>query len=469
MKKSKIIKFIPLLSLALFLASCNGGAATTTTTSTPTPSTGPSVTSSSSEEPITEEHDYVKDLKFDLNSARKKKEVTVKQFIDGDTTHFNIDSSEISDGVLKARYIAINTPESTGKIEPWGKKASKFTKSKLSAATSIYVESDTATWDADSTGSRYVVWVWYKTADDAEYKNLNLEILQNGLALASNTGGNSYGDICMKALNQAKALKYNLYSDEQDPDFYYGNAKPVSLTELRMNIDEYENTKVAFTANVVGDYNNGVYLEEYSPELDMYVGMYAYYGASAPGYGLEILKTGNRIMCVGLPQYYEAGKSWQVSGLAFANPFIPATDDVTTLVEENHPAAYQEVTIEKFNSKVLYVYEEEKADGTIVEHEDEYDFAMLALNSSISMKNLKVKRIYTTDNGGNSDGAMTLTCEVDGQEITVRTAVLYDANGNKITSDRFEGKTINVKGFVNTYNDKYQIQVISLDGITILN
>ena len=79
MKKSKIIKFIPLLSLALFLASCNGGAATTTTTSTPTPSTGPSVTSSSSEEPITEEHDYVKDLKFDLNSARKKKEVTVSQ------------------------------------------------------------------------------------------------------------------------------------------------------------------------------------------------------------------------------------------------------------------------------------------------------------------------------------------------------------------------------------------------------
>ena len=68
-------------------------------------------------------------------------------FIDGDTTHFYINQSgnynNISktpgiDGVLKARYLGVNTPESTGKIEEWGKKASKFTQEKLATATSIY-------------------------------------------------------------------------------------------------------------------------------------------------------------------------------------------------------------------------------------------------------------------------------------------------------------------------------------------
>ena len=42
-----------------------------------------------------------------------------------------VDLNFLENGVLKARYIAINTPESTGSIEPWGKKAANFTKTKL--------------------------------------------------------------------------------------------------------------------------------------------------------------------------------------------------------------------------------------------------------------------------------------------------------------------------------------------------
>ena len=66
--------------------------------------------------------DYVATLKFNPNSGRAYTEATVKTFVDGDTTHFNVPSSIASGGVLKARYLGINTPESTGQIEPWGKK-----------------------------------------------------------------------------------------------------------------------------------------------------------------------------------------------------------------------------------------------------------------------------------------------------------------------------------------------------------
>ena len=130
--------------------------------------------------------DLAASVKLDMNSATAKQEVTVKQFVDGDTTHFFVPSSVMPGGVLKGRYLAVNTPESTGKIEEYGKKASSFTKEKLSSAVSIIIESDTATWDADSTGDRYLVWVWYKPSEDAEYRNLNIEILQPACHLLDN-------------------------------------------------------------------------------------------------------------------------------------------------------------------------------------------------------------------------------------------------------------------------------------------
>ena len=60
--------------------------------------------------------DYATSVKLDMNSDTLKQEVTVKTFIDGDTTHFHVPTSLMDTGVIKVRYLAINTPESTGKI-----------------------------------------------------------------------------------------------------------------------------------------------------------------------------------------------------------------------------------------------------------------------------------------------------------------------------------------------------------------
>ena len=156
-----LCSLIAVIMLAVCLAGCSGN----------------------SEEP--KNKDFASSVKLDESSNTKKVTVTVKNFVDGDTTHFNVpDSLGMPANTLKARYLAVNTPESTGKIEEYGKKASEFTKSKLSSAVSIVVESDDDSWNLDSTGSRYMVWIWYKTAEDTEYRNLNIEILQNGLAIA---------------------------------------------------------------------------------------------------------------------------------------------------------------------------------------------------------------------------------------------------------------------------------------------
>ncbi len=413
------------------------------------------------EQPPVQAVDYVSDLKLNMNSDTAKQEVTVKIFVDGDTTHFNAPTSIVSDGVFKARYLAINTPESTGKIEEWGKKAAAFTKEKLSSATSIIVESDTPNWDADSTGGRYLVWVWYKSAADADYRNLNLEILQNGLCIASSTANNRYGDTCMAALTQAKAQKLNVYSGQKDPDFYYGDAQEISLVELRTNIEEYNNKKVAFEGVITLNDSNSVYVEEYDPDTDMYFGMSVYYGYSLTGGGLAILSVGNRVRIVGTVQYYEAGGTYQVSGLQYREM---KPDDPSNIkkISEGHAPAYVNTDPADFAAG--------KIDVKLEAGTKTFDYAFIAMSTSVAMENLTVTKIYTTNNPESaSNGAMTITCSVNGVTITVRTAVLKDENGNLITEDAYKGKTINIRGIVDFFDGRYQIKVLSYKDITIVN
>ena len=410
--------------------------------------------------------DYVSELKLDMTSTTLKQEATVKAYIDGDTTHFYVPKSVSSSGVLKARYLAINTPESTGRIEEYGKAAAAFTKAKLKDAQSIIIESDDGKWNVDSTGGRYLVWVWYRTSADSEYRNLNIEILQEGLAIGSNAGQNRYGEIALDAIAQAKAEKLNVHSGKRDPDFYYGEAQQITLAELRTNIESYENVKVAFEGTVARCYNDGVYVESYDDETGTYNGIYIYYGqdmADLGSKGQSIIRTiGNHVKVVGTVTYYETGGSYQVSGLKL-KVRDPENPDNLVLISSGNEIPYTVLTADAFTSKV---------ERTVIDDGEEvlreFDYAELLLATSVSMNNLFVESVYTTTNEeSSSKGAMTLTCKVDGKTVDVRTDVLKDASGNVITAEYFDGKTIDVRGIVDRYDGSYQIKVFTLDDITV--
>ena len=403
--------------------------------------------------------DYASQVQLNMSSNSAKVEATVKTYVDGDTTHFYVSSDLVEGGVLKARYLAINTPESTGKIEEYGKKASNFTKEKLSKATSIIIESDTDVWDIDSTGSRNLVWVWYKTADTEEYRNLNIEILQNGLALANSAANNRYGSYCTAAIAQAKEQKLNIYSGQKDPDFYYGEAVELTLKELRTNIDQYNGMKVAFNGIVTKDHSNSVYVESYDEETGIYYGISIYYGFNLSGPGLAAISVGNEARIVGTVQYYEAGGTYQVAGLSYRQ-MKPNDPNNVQKLSEGHEPAFVATTADTFVNGVVDVETEESVQS--------FPYAALAMNSSIFMEGLKVNSVHTTTNEDSSSyGAMTLNCEADGIPVTIRTVVLTDEAGNLITEDAYIGKTIDVKGIIDYFDGEYQIKVFSAKDIAV--
>ena len=453
-------RLLTLLLVLCLTVGCMAGCGGDTAEKDSSADTQPASTAAQTGEASGESVDYAGTVQLDMNSETAKEEVTVKLFIDGDTTHFYVPSSIMPGGVMKGRYLAINTPESTGKIEEYGKKAANFTKEKLSTATSIIIESDTPTWDADSTGDRYLVWVWYKPEGSETYRNLNIEILQNGLAIASNSANNRYGDICMKAIDQAKREKLNAQSGQKDPDFYYGEAVELTLKELRSNIESYTGLKVAFNGVVTVSDTNSVYVESYDAETDMYYGIYVYYGYNLNGDGLAILEVGNEVRIVGSLQYYEAGGTYQISDLNYRT-MKPNDPGNIQKIGEGKEGAFPLTTADTFLNGQVTITDDEG-------NSKEAPYAAMALNSTISMQGLRVVDSYTTSKEDSaSKGAFTLTCQVDGKTVSVRTTVLHDANGDLVKAETYEGKTINVRGIVDYYNGGYQIKVFSVDDIEI--
>lgn len=397
--------------------------------------------------------DYAGQLKLDMQSETVKTEVSVKTFIDGDTTHFLVPTEISPDGVLRARYLAVNTPESTGKIEEYGKRASDFTKEKLSAASSILIESDSETWNLDSTGARHLVWVWYLPEGETDYRCLNLELLQNGLCIANSTANNRYGSTCMAALNQAKAEKLNLYSGNPDPDFYYGDAIELTLRELRTNLASYNGKKVAFQGVATSNLDQVVSVEAFDAETGLLFGMPVYYGYGLSGAGLEILTVGNEVRIVGTLQYYEAADTWQVSGLNY-RMMKPNDPGNIQKLSDGHLPAYAPITAMDFALGSVAL---ETEDG-----KKTFSRAELAIATSVAMDNLLVAQIAEEQDG------WTLLCTQNDVAISVKTPLLYE-NGTPISAERCTGKTLRVEGIIQARDDAYQIRVLSPEHITIID
>lgn len=399
--------------------------------------------------------DYVAQLHLNMSSISAKTTATVKTHVDGDTVHFYVPESVSPDGVVKTRFLALNAPETTGKIEEYGLKASNFTRDKLANAVSIILESDSDKWELDSTGGRVLVWVWYQPEEGAEYRNLNLELLQNGLVKAYSTANNQYGSICSNALEQARQQKLNLYSGEPDPDFYYGDAIELTLKELRCHPEAYLNKKVAFNGIVTVNHSNSVYVEDLDEDSGIVFGISVYYGYGLSGKGLTILTPGNEVRIVGTVQYYEAGDQYQVSDLTY-RMMKPKDPSNIQMLSEGHKPSYTLTTLETLLHDTITLLDAEGAELT-------FPYWEVAQASSIEVQNLLVQSVQTltSSDTGESTGLLLTCADAAGETILVRTELMADA-------DALTGKTLaSIRGYVEKWDGVPEIRAYTADAVVV--
>ena len=137
--------------------------------------------------------------------AYEKEQVTLSKCVDGDTAWFIRDGEKI-----KTRFIAIDTPESTNKIEAYGKEASDFTCDLLTNSSFIEIEYEEDSVKTDKY-DRHLVWVFV----DGEL--LQEKVIENGLAeVAYLYGDYKYTDVLEDAEEIAKKKKLGIWNNTQD-------------------------------------------------------------------------------------------------------------------------------------------------------------------------------------------------------------------------------------------------------------
>lgn len=301
----------------------------------------------------------------------------VASFTDGDTTLFNLDKPDSAlGGTVNIRYYSIDTPESTGGVEKWGKSASLFVKKQLESATEIVLEATQTPAEKDSYGTRYLGYVWYKTADYSEFKCLNLEIVENGYSenKGINTSAYPYYDYFKKANDFARSVKLRLYSELEDP--LYSTA-PVDITVKEFNDnplafynEETESgSKVRFIAYLksLTVSNSGTHTfvaEQYDETTGETHSINVYTGYnSSPASSMEL---GHLYQIVGNVQKHEG--VYQISGLVYSD-FYARVDNTHVKQSKYYWTFDSSVKFTSNNSVTLYsdvTVTSVKVEGTVM-------------------------------------------------------------------------------------------------------
>jgi micrococcal nuclease len=154
---------------------------------------------------------------------------TVTKVVDGDTVHVTLSGGKEE----RVRFIGVDTPESTKEVEPYGKEASAYTKSRLDGR-KVWLELDVE--ERDRYG-RLLAYIWLEQpASDSEAevraKMYNAELLLNGYAQVMTIPPNvKYADLFVKLQQEAREVNKGLWDPTREEktvdaeDYYVASAR----------------------------------------------------------------------------------------------------------------------------------------------------------------------------------------------------------------------------------------------------
>ena len=241
--------------------------------------------------------------------------VTLRSVTDGDTANF-VQEGYVDDSnkqiTIKTRFLGVNTPESTAKVEPWGKKASLFTKHILEEAQANADAESTASkpvynialicdpeafGERDSSGNRWLGFVWYRKTSTSKWRLLNLELVEQAYSknqLFIDSSMCNYRKSFEAAAEFAESCGYRVYGEVDGGYDYTTKTYEYSLWGIRKHYEEIgisdegsSGVQLIVTALVVGIQGDSLYLrdvlideEQYEEEGEDAIlsGLYAYAG-----------------------------------------------------------------------------------------------------------------------------------------------------------------------------------------------
>ncbi len=198
---------------------------------------------------VTEEMDFFKDG-YEI--------VTLETLADGDTTTFTLKS-----GSYTTRYLAIDTPETSNGLDPWGLAAKRYVNDLLTNADTIILEKDPiligSEGEADSTEDKYgrlLAHVWV----DGEL--LQYKVVEESLAYVNYLYyPYKYNDTLIKLEAYVRKSDNRRIHNKADLDPEYDYSDTLYRIALEDLNDDLLNKRVEITGIVTGSIGGNAYLQ----------------------------------------------------------------------------------------------------------------------------------------------------------------------------------------------------------------
>ncbi len=330
----------------------------------------------------------------------------IKSVTDGDTAifHLNGESDDWTNPLrnprsyITVRFLAIDTPESTSSIDPWGKKASAYVKGLLENAEGIIVDAssiDTSNKEIypddeakyqpgvrlDSNGTRWLAMIWYcPDGGDPDnynnYRSLQLDVIEECYSFyTGNIGETNYcyyadkknepklysryedvygslklSDILFEADLRMSKLQQRYTGAQTDPNYDYSKTpykcenRKESIKDAYDHWDEYcdQGKFIALTGVITAFIGNNFYFED-----SVGTSLYVYMGINGKSIG-DLFSVGDTIEIRGRLAVYGGQK--QMSDIVWKKEtFTKITDEADVI---SMPAPI-ELTPSNFDAKYL--------------------------------------------------------------------------------------------------------------------
>lgn len=360
----------------------------------------------------------------------------VSAYVDGDTTHFRVNMST-GNKKISVRYLGIDTPESTYKIEPWGIKAANFTKKKLMEAKKIVLQAETE--KLKDGNERYLCWVWYQPEDGADFRLLNLEIVEEGYSNAKSYTNTQYAQVFLDAMTRSQAYNDRI-NGGIDPMYDYDNVgEKLTIRQIletygtpeAIKSEEGKGKKVYVEGTVVRKVGiSSAYIEQVDSgyiTVDPETGEEITVEGNGKTYGIYLYGGFNEVPAFkeGWTIVTSANISYHYGSIQLVGVSNSTVDFASSEVKDIIPATLTDDEWNNLSSELLY---------RLVK------FDKLTVTGGFDAKDSDSYTIYTKTQGG-----AVVNIRVD-QNVAIM------INGKKNTTwQLFEGKTLEVTGVISRY------------------